>query len=1021
MPNDPDADPNHPQDNSHPEDPKQKDPSAEIHASEGPNQNSPVPPAANMEQKNLEAPFPTDAQPEPGTERPESDQSVAGKTWLGRLLAGRTDPGDATRGEVMLYAFGNIENAIANQFFNVLKTVMVVAMHVNPLIIGMILGIKTIWDAVTDPIMAHVTDNTKSRWGRRRPYILVGGVSRIAILLLIVAFMPSGGHLTDNPVMEAQKFANEGIKDAGDARRTAVQSYEQLPTARPAVREKIIEMLPDTLEKVYKPGLAEKMDKRDAYDRITSSLPVLEQDVIDREAELVERQELVDELREQYSGSPDVLEEKLRGPQGMLASAEEKAQKAEELLVKTTKGRRDAIAARFVLEYLIAKTGGEEVTEQQYQEKANAAYAEAGLEPVENIFTFEKKSAPKPTAKGGLIVSVSNWISFLLNPDDPFNQARSSINKIAKKTKMLHADAVEAFEDYDDADERGREKIAQEMAEIRAEADGYVAELNDSIAKLRPVLADKEAATETERQEVKGLEEAAAQRGGEISKQLAQQEKALLENEKIVREMQMLEDRADTAKGQALAAQLVTRQFQENPGQEMGEIDREQAQERAEAVFADAGLTEPYPQIFDKPTVAKGWFAGIAQGFAAYSDPKNSEQRPLVLYVMIALLIFTTLTTVQSVPYYALGIELSPSYNGRTQVVTYRSIMDKFAGLIAPWVPVFCFSLWFTNALDGLFWVAFFACLIGIPSTVLMCVFTKERTHISAKKKKNKLLTNHAGKGSGVLKGFGYALDLFSTMWEVGKNGHFLKIFALYWFIGLTNGVFQQIGLYLNIYWVMGSALSGAQLGAWLSMLAWGLGFLSLPLINWGCRKFQKHRVLGFAIVWMAIGTALKWWAMNPEHPEYQFILPFFFSVGIGSVYTVLPTMMADVTDMDELQHGVRREGMFGAVMAFLMKMVGTFTPILAGIVLVMSGFDPALEYEQPDEVIFRMRLMYSLVPAGMLFFALAILWRYPLTRDRVNQVKAELKKRHQAEDARKEAEQDKGQSGNEAGGGANA
>ena len=198
----------------------------------------------------------------------------------------------------------------------------------------------------------------------------------------------------------------------------------------------------------------------------------------------------------------------------------------------------------------------------------------------------------------------------------------------------------------------------------------------------------------------------------------------------------------------------------------------------------------------------------------------------------------------------------------------------------------------------------------------------------------------------------------------------------------------------------MGSALSGAKLGAGIGMLVWGLGLIQLPLINWGCRRFQKHKVLRFAIIWMAIGTALKWWCMNPDHPEYQFILPFFFSVGISSVYTVLPTMMADVTDVDELNHDMRREGMFGAVMAFLMKLIGTLTPIIAGMVLVAAGFNPALEYEQAPDTILRMRLMYSFIPAFMLLFALGVLWRYPLTRERIMEIKDKLHQRHEVEDA---------------------
>ena len=41
---------------------------------------------------------------------------------------------------------------------------------------GMALSITMLWDAVTDPVMGHISDNTRSRFGRRHPYILGGGI-----------------------------------------------------------------------------------------------------------------------------------------------------------------------------------------------------------------------------------------------------------------------------------------------------------------------------------------------------------------------------------------------------------------------------------------------------------------------------------------------------------------------------------------------------------------------------------------------------------------------------------------------------------------------------------------------------------------------------------------------------------------------------------------------------------------------------------------------------------------------------
>ena len=77
------------------------------------------------------------------------------------------------------------------------------------------------------------------------------------------------------------------------------------------------------------------------------------------------------------------------------------------------------------------------------------------------------------------------------------------------------------------------------------------------------------------------------------------------------------------------------------------------------------------------------------------------------------------------------------------------------------------------------------------------------------------------------------------------------------------------------------------------------------------------------------------------------------------------------------------------------------FLTIFAGVVLVASGFDAALEYEQLPSTILKLRILFSLVPACILLSALLLLIRYPLTRARVMEIKDELHLRHEAEKAK--------------------
>ena len=42
--------------------------------------------------------------------------------------------------------------------------------------LGAILIIPRLWDALSDPFIGHISDNTRTRWGRRRPFLLFGGI-----------------------------------------------------------------------------------------------------------------------------------------------------------------------------------------------------------------------------------------------------------------------------------------------------------------------------------------------------------------------------------------------------------------------------------------------------------------------------------------------------------------------------------------------------------------------------------------------------------------------------------------------------------------------------------------------------------------------------------------------------------------------------------------------------------------------------------------------------------------------------
>ena len=57
--------------------------------------------------------------------------------------------------------------------------------------LGFILIIPRLWDAFSDPIIGHLSDNTRTRWGRRRPYLLIGGIL-VAVFFVVMWWIPKG-------------------------------------------------------------------------------------------------------------------------------------------------------------------------------------------------------------------------------------------------------------------------------------------------------------------------------------------------------------------------------------------------------------------------------------------------------------------------------------------------------------------------------------------------------------------------------------------------------------------------------------------------------------------------------------------------------------------------------------------------------------------------------------------------------------------------------------------------------------
>ncbi|MFH2038166.1 MAG: MFS transporter [Chloroflexota bacterium] len=95
----------------------------------------------------------------------------------------------------IFYGIGDLGNAVVNsaiQFF--LMKFYTDGALVAPALAGNALLIGKIWDAVNDPLFGWITDKTKSRFGKRRVFMIFGAVP-LAIAIALLWFVPTADRL----------------------------------------------------------------------------------------------------------------------------------------------------------------------------------------------------------------------------------------------------------------------------------------------------------------------------------------------------------------------------------------------------------------------------------------------------------------------------------------------------------------------------------------------------------------------------------------------------------------------------------------------------------------------------------------------------------------------------------------------------------------------------------------------------------------------------------------------------------
>jgi GPH family glycoside/pentoside/hexuronide:cation symporter len=351
-------------------------------------------------------------------------------------------------------------------------------------------------------------------------------------------------------------------------------------------------------------------------------------------------------------------------------------------------------------------------------------------------------------------------------------------------------------------------------------------------------------------------------------------------------------------------------------------------------------------------------------------------------YFMTMSVLFFLAYTVYATPFVAFGYEMTPDYHERTRLHAFANTVGQLAWLGVPWFYALMASNLFRDTVHGARTLAVAVGIVVALLGIVPAIFCREKFG-SATKDENK-------------KGFAKNMaEFFAGIYITFKCKPFVKLCGATFLVfnGFQLGV--SFSIYVMIYYLFnGNDSMGGKLLGWFGMLTSAATLVVIPLTGWIATKIGKRRTFLITISLSLVGYALKWVGYNPEHPYWLLFAAPFVAFGTGSLFTLMGSMIADVCDYDELQTKQRREGVFGAIYWWMVKVGMALAGLLTGIMLKVSGFDVALAGGQSVKTLFLLRVFDVGVPLVTSAIAILIIVTYKLTEEKAYEIRTELEKR---------------------------
>jgi len=365
--------------------------------------------------------------------------------------------------------------------------------------------------------------------------------------------------------------------------------------------------------------------------------------------------------------------------------------------------------------------------------------------------------------------------------------------------------------------------------------------------------------------------------------------------------------------------------------------------------------------------------------------PAGHSQQFYFWFFLIGTNLFYAAFTLYGSPFVGLGYEMTADYYERVRIQAYSNLIGQIPWLVLPWFYAFMENktLFETNV-EGARALAILVGVVVICVGVLPGIFCREPLYDIARAQHQR--------GMGLKK---HVQEFLSGFFVTFRNARFLKLAAATFLVFNGFTLIAGLGSYVIIFYLFhGDQAAGAKyIGLYGTALS-ACTFGAISIVAWMATRLGKKVAFIISTAIAILGYVVKWFCYQPSMPGLIFLSAPLIAFGLGGLFTTVSAMVADVCDVDELEHGTRREGTFGAIYWWMVKLGMAVALALSGHLINLTGFLQELGPNQSDHTLLMLRVYEIGLPIITYGLALIAVATYDLSPERVQEIRRQLEAR---------------------------